>query len=106
MIQSSLGSNSSGFWDITLCTPLEANRHFRVTYHLYLQGRKMLIDFERTTRRYVREYINLHNYRCDNHGACTFGIIHINLYVLICDIYKRTSKTGISKFENQGRVIE
>jgi hypothetical protein len=32
---------STIFWDITLCTPLEVNRRFGGTYHLYLQLEKM-----------------------------------------------------------------
>jgi hypothetical protein len=31
---------SINFWDITLCSPLSANRCFEGTYHLRLQGRR------------------------------------------------------------------
>jgi hypothetical protein len=30
---------SATFWDITLCSKLEVNRHFRGTYRLHLRGR-------------------------------------------------------------------
>jgi hypothetical protein len=74
----------SGGWDITPCSPLKVNRHFRGTYRLHLQGRRVsqakikhlafalescsstlkmeeicssetLAGFQRTTRRYIPE---------------------------------------------------
>jgi hypothetical protein len=29
------------FWDITTCSPLKVNQHFRGTYRLHLQGRRI-----------------------------------------------------------------
>jgi hypothetical protein len=76
---------SSTFWDITPCSPLTVNRHFRGTHRLHLQGRLSLppaftliscsaysttkmeairssetsADFQRTTWNYIPEDITL-----------------------------------------------
>jgi hypothetical protein len=40
---------SSIFWAIMSCSPLQVNRRFGGTYHLYLQGRK--VSQERNQRK-------------------------------------------------------
>jgi hypothetical protein len=70
---------SSIFWDTTSCSPLKANRRFRRTCCLRLQGRRIdrartsvkaggssekLVDFERTTRCYFPEDRTLHSHFC------------------------------------------
>jgi hypothetical protein len=62
--------NVTIFWDIAPCSPY-VNRRFGGTYHLYLQGRKSVMEGTslqqvhiRTTRRYIPEVGNIQNTYC------------------------------------------
>jgi hypothetical protein len=83
---------STIFWDIMLCSPLKVNQHFRGTYHLHLQGRRISqarnqhesrwqaglssetsVDFRWTTWCYIPEDITLHT------SALSTSAIYANL---------------------------
>jgi hypothetical protein len=46
---------STLFWNVTPCSPVET-----------VYSSEMLVDFYRTTRRYIPEDSTLHNHRCEN----------------------------------------
>jgi hypothetical protein len=100
------------FWDITPCSPLNVNRRFGETYHLHLQGRRLLdtcfyagsclvysstlkmealfssetsIDIERTTRRYIPEDSTLHNHRCENLKSYKYNYCLMKCHVCAVD---------------------
>jgi hypothetical protein len=82
---------------MTPCSTLKINRRFGGTYRLYphlhslglssaftpirysaysstlkmeaICSSEMSVDFQRTTRRYIREGRTLHNHRCENHKS-------------------------------------
>jgi hypothetical protein len=58
--------NVAVFWDIVPCRPYVNRRYSETTAHI------------RTTRRYIPEDVNIHNYRCENLKSYTnFEAVHV-----------------------------
>jgi hypothetical protein len=102
---------STVFWDITPCSPLEANRRFGETYHLHVLSpafkliscsayltlkmkptcsSETSVDFQQTTRRYTPENSALYSlYWLSYPVMISLAIKYINICDLIAQISRK-----------------
>jgi hypothetical protein len=81
------------FRDIKPCSPSKVNDVLKAT-----SSSENLVDFQRTTKRYIRKERTLHKYICENLGSCIFRNIRFPF------LLNSLPHTKWYKFQNQPTV--